>query len=126
MIRVNTLPGLATRTRAPEDYLECQDTTGPVKELIKLTILNPTSGTLKLPERITITPRQKSRFIKTIGESDSKANLVLGPSSVNHIPAMNKSGKQVKINRLKAVEIETQAIKRAESTFASWIKSKEL
>ena len=91
-----------------------------------LTVINPTSGALQLPERATITDNKPSKFIKEIGTQDSEAMFVLGPTTATKVPVLNKAGVEVHVNRLKITEVERDVVKRAESIYASFVKSENI
>ena len=52
--------------------------------------------------------------------------LVLGPTTASKLPVLNKDGIEVHVNRLKVTEVKRDVVKRAESVYASFVKSENI
>ena len=120
-VTVNAVPGLITTTKPRNNKAG-----DPQEGLTKLTVVNPTGGILMLPKVLKISTGHRPRFVKQKGKEDSEAKLVLGPSFLRHIVALNTDGVEVRINRLKAEDVGHQALKRAQTAYASWTKSDQM
>ena len=81
-------PGLLTKWRAPFD----KGIKGSTRRHGKMTlaIINPTEKKFRLPKMVKITNYRPAGFIKKLGSKDLEALLVLGPESLNTIPALKK------------------------------------
>jgi len=104
-------PGLITKWRAP---FEEKEKSKKQHGKMSLTIINPTEKRFRLPSTVKITNYRTARFIKERGTDDSEALLVLGPESLNTIPALNKEGKEIQVRRIAAAGVERDILQKAE------------
>ena len=116
-------PGLITKWRAP---FEEKEKSKKQHGKMSLTIINPTEKRFRLPSTVKITNDQKVRFIKERGTDNSEALLVLGPESLNTIPALNKEGKEIQVRRITAAEVERDILQKAETTYANYVIGENL
>ena len=123
-VMVNSrIPGLLPKWRAPlQDEMACRRRQGE----LTLTVINPTKGTWRLPAKFVITTHKTAKFVKTVGSRDSDAMMVLGPTTPTKIPVLNTMGEEVHVNKINITEVERDVVKRAKSTYASFVKSEDI
>ena len=52
--------------------------------------------------------------------------MVLGLTTAKKVPVLNKEGKEVHVNRLNITEVYIDVVRKAESTYASFVKSENI